>query len=73
MDWELTVSRLYGTASMRVDGSPRLRKYRDIIMSDGYASDRHHLLWVIRGKAGEIESWARQIRGDSDEPTTEAD
>lgn len=67
MEWTLTISRLYGTASLRVDSSTRLRKYRDIILSDGYTSDRHHLLWVIRGKVGEIESWAKQIRGDSDE------
>lgn len=63
----LTVARLF--ASLRVERSPRLRKYKDIILSDGYASDRDHLLWVIRGKVGEIESWAQQIRRDSDAAT----
>jgi hypothetical protein len=37
----------------------------DIIMAEGYVSV-DHLRWVIRGKVGEIESWAKQIKEDSD-------
>ena len=57
---------LYCRAGTRVACSPRLNKYYAIIMSDGYASDEDHLRWVIRGKVGEIESWAKQIKEDSD-------
>ena len=56
----------YYRAGTRVACSPRLNKYYAIIMSDGYASDEDHLLWVIRGKVGEIESWAKKIKEDSD-------
>lgn len=62
----LESERLYFDAARRVENSPRLRKYKDIIMSDGYADDEDHLRWVIKGRVGEIESWAKQIREDSD-------
>jgi len=57
---------LYATARQRVLHSRRLREYLDIIMSDGYASDADHLRWVKTAKVAEIESWADQIRTDSD-------
>jgi hypothetical protein len=57
---------LWADANRRVLGSRRLRPYLDIIMSDGYGSDPDHLRWVISGKVGEIESWAQQIKEDSD-------
>jgi hypothetical protein len=60
----LTSERLYFDAARRVENSPRLRKYKHIIMSDGYADDEDHLRWVIRGKVGEIEAWAKQIAED---------
>lgn len=60
-------SDLYCRAGTRVACSPRLNKHYAVIMSDGYASDEDHLRWVIRGKVGEIEAWAKQVRGDSDE------
>lgn len=63
----LTSERLYFDAARRVENSPRLRKHKHIIMSDGYADDEDHLRWVIKGRVGEIESWAKQIKGDSDE------
>jgi hypothetical protein len=56
--------RLYFDAARRVENSPRLRKYKHIIMSDGYADDEDHLRWVIRGRVGEIEAWAKQIAED---------
>jgi hypothetical protein len=60
----LTSERLYFDAARRVENSPRLRKYKHIIMSDGYADDEDHLRWVIKGKVGEIEAWAKQIAED---------
>ena len=59
-------SGLFYRAGTRVACSPRLNKYYAIIMSDGYASDDDHLRWVIRGRVGEIEAWAKQIQEDSD-------
>ena len=60
----LKSERLYFDAARRVENSPRLRKYKHIIMSDGYADDEDHLRWVIKGKVGEIEAWAKQIAED---------
>lgn len=56
---------LWSAANQRVLRSPKLRDHMDIIMSD-YASDEHHLRWVIRGKVSEIVAWAEQIRRDCD-------
>ena len=63
-EWEL--APLYADARQRVLGSPRLSKYMDSILSDGYATDDDHLRRVIRGRLGEIEAWAKQIEEDSD-------
>jgi hypothetical protein len=57
---------LYENARHRVLHSRRLRDYLDIIMGDGYADDAEHLRWVAKGKTAEIESWANQIRNDSE-------
>jgi hypothetical protein len=62
-EWER--APLYADARQRVLGSPKLSKYMDIILSDGYATDDDHLRWVIRGKVSEIVAWAEQIRRDS--------
>jgi hypothetical protein len=64
IEWEW--APLYADARQRVLGSPRLSKYMDIILSDGYATDDDHLRWGIRGRVGEIEAWAKQIQEDSD-------
>lgn len=60
------LATLYSNAKQRVMRSPRLRDYLSIIMDDGWSGDEDHLRWVIRGKVGEIESWAKQIKEDSD-------
>ena len=57
---------LYARARHRVLHSRRLREYLDIIMGDGYASDTDHLKWVSLAKVADIESWAKQIRTDSE-------
>ena len=57
---------LYADARQRALGSRRLASYYDIILGGGYASDAGHLRWVIRGRVGEIEAWAKQIKEDSD-------
>jgi hypothetical protein len=54
---------LYDRAKMRVQRSPRLRKYEQIILADWREGD-DHLRWVIRGRVGEIEAWAREIAND---------
>lgn len=54
-------------AERRVLRSPRLLPYMKIIMANGYADSADHLRWVIRGKVGEIEAWAKRIKEDSDE------
>jgi len=56
---------LYSEARQRVLASPRLAKYMDILLAEGWA-DEDHLRWVIRGKVSEIVAWAEQIRRDSD-------
>lgn len=57
---------MYANAKHRVLHSRRLRDYLDIILGDGYADDVKHLQWVAKGKAAEIEAWAKQIRRDSE-------
>jgi hypothetical protein len=46
-----------------VDRSPRLSKYKEIIML--YEGD-DHFRWVATATVKEIESWAKQIKEDSD-------
>jgi hypothetical protein len=55
----------YARAWQRVQSSPRMRGYADILLAEGWASDEDHLRWVISGKMSEIVAWAEQIRGDS--------
>jgi hypothetical protein len=55
---------LYSEARQRVLASPRLSKYMDILLAEGWA-DEDHLRWVICGKVSEIVAWAEQIRRDS--------
>lgn len=62
-DADKTLFALHDRAAVRVERSPRLRKYKGIIMAGGYASE-DHLRWVIRGRVGEIESWAKEIAED---------
>jgi hypothetical protein len=53
----------YAKALARVGRSPTLSKYQSIIMQD-YGG--RHWEWVTYAPVKEIESWARQIREDSD-------
>ena len=59
------IADLYRRARHRVERSPRLSKYEDIIFADWSEGD-DHLRWVISGKVSEIEEWAKQIKEDSD-------
>jgi hypothetical protein len=73
-DWQVfpggavrwSLATLYADARQRVLSSRRLRPYLEIILSDGYADDEDHLRWVVEGKVSEIETWAEQIEGDTD-------
>ena len=58
-----TATDLYARAWRRVQKSPRLCKYSEIILADWSEGD-DHLRWVIRGSVGEIESWAKEIAND---------
>ena len=60
-----TATDRYAKAWRRVQKSLRLRKYSEIILADWPEGD-DHLRWVIRGKVGEIEAWAKRIKEDSD-------
>jgi hypothetical protein len=60
-----TRTDLYARAWRRVQASPRLREYSDIILADE-TSDEDHLRWVVRGRVAEIAAWAEQIRRDDD-------
>ena len=60
VEWQL--AQMYSDARHRVLRSPRLREYMSIIMDDGWSGDEDHLRWVIRGRVGEIEQWARKIK-----------
>jgi len=55
----------FAKAWRRVEASPRMKKYSDIILSEGYA-DEDHLRWVIKAKVSEIVEWAETIRRDCD-------
>lgn len=55
---------LHDNARLRVERSPRMRQYQDIILGD-WSPWPDHLRWVIRGKVSEIVAWAEQIRRDS--------
>ena len=57
----MTATDRYALAHQRVHRSPRLLKYASIILAD-WNEGEDHLQWVIRGKVGEIESWAKQIK-----------
>jgi hypothetical protein len=57
--------RLYFDAARRVENSPKLRPYKDIILGDWPEGD-DHLRWVIEAKVSEIVAWAKQIREDSE-------
>jgi hypothetical protein len=54
---------LHILAELRVNRSPRLRKYKAIIML--YEGD-DHFRWVATATVREIESWAKQIKEASD-------
>lgn len=58
-------SDAYRAAVARVDSEPSLSPYEDIIFAD-WPEGNDHLEWVITADVDEIESWAKQIREDSD-------
>jgi len=60
MGKRLDLRDLEWKARYRVERSPRLRKYADIILQD-WDEYELHLRWVVRGRVSEIESWARHI------------
>ena len=59
MEWD----ELHKNASDRVDKSPRLSKYRDVILAD-WSEGETHLRWVIAASVSSIEAWAKQIQQD---------
>lgn len=65
--WRLREDELYTKARLRVERSPRLRKYLSIILDDAWDSCARHLRWVLRGKVSEIELWAAEIKEGCDD------
>ena len=63
VDAWLVTGEVRDKALARVERSPRLRKYKSIIMTD-YGGRHWH--WVAYATVREIESWAQQIKEDSD-------
>ncbi|MBM4023013.1 MAG: hypothetical protein FJ284_12400 [Planctomycetes bacterium] len=59
---------LYEAARHRILHSRRLQGYLNIILGDGYADDARHLKWAATGKVAELESWAKRIRLNPQEP-----
>jgi hypothetical protein len=62
---ESEFGRLLDDARRRVERSPRMRKYKDIILSDRHADNEGYLRWVLLWNVAEIVEWAEQIRRDS--------
>jgi hypothetical protein len=56
----------YEAATRRVERSPRMRKHKDILLSDRYADNAGYLRWLLLCNVGEIVEWAEQIRSNSD-------
>ena len=54
----------YAKAWRRVQGSPRLGKYEDIVLAD-YGGGDDDYRWVAEAKVSEIVAWAETIRRDS--------
>lgn len=50
----------YSRAALRVEFSPELSKYSEIIMQD-FPEGREHWEWVAQADIGEIVSWAKII------------
>ena len=57
---------VYAMAWRRVQKSPRLRKYSEIIFGDWPEGD-DHLRWVINVRVSDIEAWAKVIARDVEE------
>ena len=51
---------LYRKAEDRVDFSPTLKPYKEIILAD-WAEGDDHWRWVASADVSEIEDWARAI------------
>lgn len=61
-----TRTDLFAKAWRRVQKSPRLFPYADIILQDWPEGD-DHWRWVIRGRVSEIEEWARDCQDEGEE------
>ena len=59
-------NQLFLKAEARVDSSPRLRRYADIIFAD-WSEGNDHWRWVTTARVSEIVEWAKQIKEGSDE------
>ena len=53
----------YDAASERIDNTPELEQYRDIILYD-WQEGAEHWSWIARAKTEEIVAWCESIRKD---------
>ncbi len=58
--------KLYERAQQRVNNSPKLSRYSDIIFADWRNWDEH-LQWVCTATVSEIADWAESIRAEEAE------
>lgn len=54
-------------ASQRVDETPALQPYRDILIDYEWDNQDEHLSWVVTASTSELLSWCKTIR--KNEPT----
>lgn len=56
------MSELLQQANERVDTTPELQPYRDLLVDYEWDNQEEHLHWVLAAPLDEIISWARIIR-----------
>jgi hypothetical protein len=56
----------YRAATMRIDETPELEQYRDIIMYD-WQEGKEHWAWIASATTRDIIEWAESIRLDEEQ------
>jgi hypothetical protein len=56
----------YEMAVARVDGDPKLRPYRDLLVEYDWPEGEQHYEWVATASTATLIKWAKGIREDED-------
>lgn len=59
-----TTTPEFDTAARRVDSTPSLQPYRDLLVEYCWPNQDEHLIWVATAPEAEIISWAEDCRRD---------